>query len=148
MVSVVHRFFTDALELFLEFFQILVGKVFKIDKFVSRAFECADDFVQLQLKCFGIAVLRVLNEEHHQERDDGRAGVDNELPGIGEMKSWPGKAQMMMMRMAAVKTQALPRMMDDWRAKTRKASRTTQKKSRDAWCSLSFSACVSFITPF
>src|SRR6266404_3919623 len=90
MVSVVLRFLADALKLFFEFFQILVGKVFKIDQFVSCALQCADDLVKLQLKCFGIAVLRVLNEEHHQERDDGRARVDNELPGIGEMKSWPG----------------------------------------------------------
>jgi len=35
---------------------------------------------------FGIAVLRVLNEKHHQESNDGGAGIDNELPGIGKMK--------------------------------------------------------------
>jgi len=92
MISVAHRFLADAFELLFKFFQILIRKVFKIDQFVSRAFECADDLVQLQLKCLGIAVLRVLNEKHHQERDDGGASVDDELPGIGEMKSWPGES--------------------------------------------------------
>src|SRR5712692_1290968 len=92
MVSIMLRLLEDALELLFEYFQILIGKVFKIDQFVSRVFERADELVQLQLKCFSIAVLCVLNEEHHQERDDGRAGVDNELPGIGEMKSWPGQS--------------------------------------------------------
>ena len=29
-----------------------------------------------------VAVLRVLDQEHHQERDDRRAGVDDELPGV------------------------------------------------------------------
>ena len=92
MISVVHRFLADAFELLFKFFQILIGKVFKVDQFVSRAFECADDLVQLQLKRLGIAVLRVLNKEHHQERDDGGASVDDELPGIGEMKGRPSQS--------------------------------------------------------
>jgi len=36
---------------------------------------------------FGVAVLSVLDQEHHQKSDDGRGGVDDELPGIGKMKS-------------------------------------------------------------
>ena len=39
---------------------------------------------------FGVAVLRVLNQEDHQESDDGGGGVDDQLPGIGEMKSRAG----------------------------------------------------------
>lgn len=35
---------------------------------------------------FSIAVLSVLNQKNHQERDDGCAGVDYQLPGVGEMK--------------------------------------------------------------
>lgn len=38
------------------------------------------------MNCFGVAVLRVLNQEHHQERDNGRSSVDDQLPRIGEMK--------------------------------------------------------------
>ena len=33
-----------------------------------------------------VLVLRALDQEHHQERDDRRAGVDDELPGVREMK--------------------------------------------------------------
>ena len=40
---------------------------------------------------FCIAVLSVLNQKYHQERDDGRCGVDDQLPRIGEMKHRPGQ---------------------------------------------------------
>ena len=50
-----------------------------------------NDFVEFEVDGLGIAVLRVLNQKHHRERDDGRAGVDNVLPGIGEMKGRSGK---------------------------------------------------------
>jgi hypothetical protein len=39
---------------------------------------------------FGVAVLGILNQKHHEESDNGGAGVDDELPGIGEMKGRPG----------------------------------------------------------
>jgi len=35
---------------------------------------------------FGVTILRVLNHEHHQERDNGCSSVDNQLPRIGEVK--------------------------------------------------------------
>src|SRR6266404_2918203 len=47
-----------------------------------------------------------------------------------------------MMRIAPAKAQALPSTIDERRAKIRKASLTTQKKSRDSSCFLSFSFCV------
>src|SRR5438105_11601073 len=47
-----------------------------------------------------------------------------------------------MMRIAPAKAHALPSTIDERRAKIRKASLTTQKKSRDSSCSLSFSFCV------
>src|SRR5579883_1248321 len=37
----------------------------------------------------GILVLRTLDQEHHQKRDDRSAGVDDELPGIGEVEERP-----------------------------------------------------------
>jgi hypothetical protein len=49
---------------------------------------------------------------------------------------------MTMMKIALAKAQALPSTIDERRAKIRKASLTTQKKSRDSSCSLSFSFCV------
>src|SRR5262245_1230632 len=39
---------------------------------------------------FGVTVLRVLNQKHHEERDDCRGGVDDQLPGVREMKSRSG----------------------------------------------------------
>src|SRR5947207_7192132 len=37
-----------------------------------------------------VAVLRVLDEENHQESDDRRSGINDELPGIRIMKGWAG----------------------------------------------------------
>jgi hypothetical protein len=34
----------------------------------------------------GIAVLRILDQEHHQEGDDGGRSVDDQLPGVIETK--------------------------------------------------------------
>ena len=46
----------------------------------------ADEFVQLQVQRLGVTVLGVLDEENHQEGDDRRTGIDDELPGVREMK--------------------------------------------------------------
>lgn len=43
-----------------------------------------DEFVQFRLDRSAVAVLRALDQEHHQEGYDGRACVDDELPGLGE----------------------------------------------------------------
>jgi hypothetical protein len=39
---------------------------------------------------FRVTVLSVLNQKHHQECDDGRGGVDDQLPGIRKVKGWSG----------------------------------------------------------
>ena len=44
------------------------------------------------MHCFGVAVLCVLNEKHHQKRNDGCASINNELPGVGKMKGRAGHA--------------------------------------------------------
>src|SRR5262249_11544499 len=41
-----------------------------------------DEFVELQVKCLGIAALRALYQEDHQKRDDRRAGIDHQLPSV------------------------------------------------------------------
>lgn len=43
-----------------------------------------DEFVQFRLHRGAVAVLRALDQEHHQEGYDGRACVDDQLPGLGE----------------------------------------------------------------
>src|SRR5262249_31664504 len=44
----------------------------------------ADQLVELGLNRRAVAVLGILDQEHHQEGDDGRPRVDDELPGIAE----------------------------------------------------------------
>ena len=46
-------------------------------------------FVQLELNRRGVAVLSVLDQEHHEERDDRRPGVDDQLPSVGIAEGRP-----------------------------------------------------------
>ena len=85
------RLGVQPLEFFLEFLQLFVGKIFKIDKFITRTFKGPDQLVELQLNGFPVPVLGVLDQENHQEGDDGRACVDDKLPRIGKMKYRPGR---------------------------------------------------------
>src|SRR6266550_3820782 len=43
------------------------------------------------MKSFGVTVLRVLNEKHHQKCNNRGAGIDDQLPSIGEVKSRTGE---------------------------------------------------------
>jgi hypothetical protein len=45
-----------------------------------------DEFIQLHLNGGAIAVLRILDQENHQESDDGSGGVYHQLPSIGEIE--------------------------------------------------------------
>jgi hypothetical protein len=40
---------------------------------------------------FGIPVLGILQQDHHQKGGDGGKGVNYQLPGIGEIKSRTGQ---------------------------------------------------------
>jgi hypothetical protein len=51
-----------------------------------RSFYCSDQFVKLQLHGSTVPGLCVLDQEYHQERNDGRAGIYDQLPGIAEPK--------------------------------------------------------------
>src|SRR5918911_188775 len=48
----------------------------------------SDQFVKLQLHGSTVPILCVLDQEYHKERNDGRAGIYNQLPGIAEPKKW------------------------------------------------------------
>jgi hypothetical protein len=61
-----------------------IGLLLDARDFVSRISRRQDQFIDLQLHGRRIPVLGRLNQEDHQERDNGRAGVDNELPGVAE----------------------------------------------------------------
>src|ERR1700756_3285925 len=77
---------TNGFKLFPQSCQFLVREFLNVDHVILSEGDRADDLVQLQVNGPGIAVLRILDEEHHEERDDGGRGVDHELPRIGIMK--------------------------------------------------------------
>ena len=63
-----------------------------VAKRFSASLDREDEFGQLELQRHGVAVLRVLNQEHHQERHDRGRGVDDELPGVAVAEQRPGRA--------------------------------------------------------
>ena len=54
-----------------------------------RGFVRANEFVKLDMHCLRVAILRVLNKKNHQEGDDGRPRIYDELPGIAEIEERP-----------------------------------------------------------
>jgi len=78
-------------ELLFQLLQFFVGEIFQIDQFISRLLQRTNDFVELEMHRFGVAVLGVLDQEHHQKSDDSGGGIDDELPRIGKMKSGAGE---------------------------------------------------------
>src|SRR5689334_11165178 len=50
----------------------------------------ANEFVQFDLYCCAIAILRILNQEDHQKGDNCGAGIDNQLPGVRIVEHRPG----------------------------------------------------------
>ena len=73
---------SQVFELLFYFLHFFVGEIFQIEQFISRLSERTDDFIELQMHCFGVAVLGVLNQEHHQKGNDGGSSVDDQLPGV------------------------------------------------------------------
>jgi hypothetical protein len=57
-----------------------------------RSIYCSDQFIELQLHRSTVSILCVLDQEHHQERNDGRAGIYGQLPGIAEPKQRAGSS--------------------------------------------------------
>ena len=65
-----------------QFFKFFVGEILDGGEFVLRALHRQHQFRQFELDRQRVAVLGVLDQENHQERDDGGAGVDDQLPGV------------------------------------------------------------------
>jgi hypothetical protein len=63
---------------------------FQSDELVPGVLADKDQFVRLEMQRRHIPVLRVLDEKHHQEGDDCRTSIDDELPRIGIMEDWTG----------------------------------------------------------
>ena len=73
-------------------FDFRFGKIFDIDQSIARAFHRRNYFVELDVNRLRVLVLRTLNEKNHQEGYYRRAGVYYQLPGVREVKQWPGNS--------------------------------------------------------
>ena len=69
-------------ELILQFLEVAFAHLVESAEAGASAFRGSQKLVQLQVQDSRVAVLRALNQEEHEKRHDGRAGVDDELPGI------------------------------------------------------------------
>ena len=82
----------ERIELHLKRCQVLVGQPFAAQEDIPRRLRGSDELVQLELECVGVIVLRGLDNEDHPERDNGRTGIDYELPGVREVEQWSAQA--------------------------------------------------------
>ena len=73
-----------------------------------RPVYCSDQLVKFQLHRGTVPILSVLDQEYHEERDDGRAGIYNQLPGIAEGEYRAVAAQTKMMSTARAKVAGFP----------------------------------------
>ena len=67
-------------------FKFFVGGVVDRGQLIVRAFHRHDQLLILDLKLEGVAILRVLDEKDHEERNDGRPGIDYQLPSVAVVK--------------------------------------------------------------
>jgi hypothetical protein len=79
LACTLHR---DARGLRLHLFELLLAHMFEANHAGTRLGDGAQQFVGLQVDRLRITVLGRLDEKDHQEGDDGRAGIDDQLPGI------------------------------------------------------------------
>src|SRR6478609_1705332 len=59
--------------------------MFDPDKRIMRGAD-TNEFIELDLNGGAVAVLGILDQEHHQEGDDRRSRIDDELPCIRILK--------------------------------------------------------------
>jgi len=69
-------------ELVLEFREFLVGVFLDVHQARAGPLHRLEQFVELELDGGGLAVLRALDQEDDQEREDGRRSIDDKLPSI------------------------------------------------------------------
>src|SRR5437868_3907048 len=74
---------------FPQLLQLLIRQLLNVDHLVPRRYMRTNQLIELQVYRFCITVLSVLDEKDDEERDDRRAGVDDELPCVGVVEDWP-----------------------------------------------------------
>jgi hypothetical protein len=81
--------FRAALALASDILEFVVREMFDSDERIARRAR-PDQLIELHLNGRAVAILRILDQEDHQERDDRRAGVDDQLPGVGIIENRAG----------------------------------------------------------
>ena len=79
----------NLVELSTERSELFLRALLELDEAGARALHGAQQLIELQIDGFAIAVLGVLDDEDHEERDDRRSGVDDELPRVGVAVAGP-----------------------------------------------------------
>jgi hypothetical protein len=105
------RFACSARELFIPHakpLEVCFFKLFKVEQCIVRAVHRANQLVEFELDGVAIAVLGVLNQKNHQECDDRRACVDNQLPRIAELEYRACDPQTMMVKAATMNAAGWP----------------------------------------
>ena len=102
---------------------------FVVIEFFLRLHECIarfaiheDEFIKFQMKCFRIAVLGILQEEDHEEGDNGRRRINHELPICGVVEIGTGEEPTKNKKNGADKC---PRRPDDFPRSVRNAPEET-----------------------
>jgi hypothetical protein len=74
---------SDFLVALMDEIQFVIAEILDVHHLVARRANGMNQFIELEIDGLGVAVLGVLDQKHHQESDDGGAGVDDKLPRIG-----------------------------------------------------------------
>lgn len=73
-------------EFILQELQLIILHVFDVDERIARRVDRLNKLIELEVNRARVAVLRILDEEDHEEGEDGRTGVHEELPFLGIME--------------------------------------------------------------
>ena len=78
--------------MFSQNFEFLFGELFSFNKIVAGVLGVQNELVELCLDCDGVPVLRVLQNEHHEEGEHGRCSVDHQLLGVAVSENWAAQS--------------------------------------------------------
>jgi hypothetical protein len=73
-------------EFFLQLFKLFIGEVFQIDEPIASALHPMNKFIKFKLRGFGLPVLSVLNQKHHEKSNDGGGRINHQLPRVRKVK--------------------------------------------------------------
>ena len=81
-----HTFVSKLFVARVHYIELLVAQIFNIHHLISGSVDRMDQLIQFKVDRACVSVLSILNQEDHKKGNDGRTGVDDQLPGVGIMK--------------------------------------------------------------